>query len=491
MHSIWYQMTKRPWVPQAKLPKHTEIAIIGGGLSGVLLAYRLTLLGIDCTLLEAEEIGAGQSGRTTGKVTLQRGLMYERLIKTAPREDALAWARGAEGALRDYATLIDTLSISCEMERCSAILYTRASGGRLEGEAQAARMLGIKAELTRRCELPFPFELALAFPNQMKLNPLALLWRLKEEIQAVEHCRVNGVHSHEIETTQGVISAEKIVFAAHYPLMNLPALHFLTLTQSRSYSIALAGVEKLPHGIYYGIDRDGVSLAAVGGHLILCGGSHRTGETAGNPFYRLRTIGKSYYPKGQVVAKWSAQDCMSPDGLPLIGPYSRLTPDWYLITGHSKWGMLGAMLGANMLTKQLLGESTPLDRLLSPSRVHAPEMRASGKGLKEALRGYANRFFREAREAAEELPLEYGAIVIRHGVKMGIYRDKDGVEWAVKPVCSHLGCEVSWNGVTRTWDCPCHGSRFDYKGMPLDDPAMRPLTRLNPKNGKLLKGEYL
>ena len=491
MKSIWSENTSPPWVPPYRLPKRCEVAIIGGGLGGMLLAYQLGALGIDALVIEAEEVGAGASGRTTGKVTLGRGLFYDKLLKRVSKARAQAFVDGSKAALEGYARLIEALGCDCDMARAPALLYTLADRGRLESEAQAARSLGIKGELTKRSELPFSIEIALSYPQQIKLNPIKLLYRLKEEVKVVEHTRVTDVHGHTIETSQGALEAERIVFAAHYPLMNLPALHFMSLTQSRSYSIALAGVEKMPHGMYYGIDRHGFSLAAVGRHLILCGESHPTGEGHGNPFHKLRGIAQAYYPEGQVVAKWSAQDVMSPDGLPLIGSYSRLTPHWYLITGHSKWGMLGSMLAADMLAKQILGEKTSLDGLLSPLRIGRAEIAASSKMLGQAMRGYARRFFHTAQEVAEELPMEYGAIVTRHGVKMGLYRDKNGVEWAVSPVCSHLGCEVNWNAVTRTWDCPCHGSRFDYKGRPLDDPATKPLTRLNPKTGKEIEGETI
>lgn len=491
MKSIWYENTSPPWVPPYRLPSRCEVAVLGAGLSGMLLAYKLGALGIDVVVMEAEEVGAGQSGRTTGKVTLQRGLFYEKLLKRVSRAQAQAFVDGSKAALEGYQRLIEALGCACDMERAPALLYTLANRGRLEAEAQAARSLGIKGELTKRTELPFPIEIALSYPMQMKLNPVKLLYRLKEEVKVVEHTRVTGVHGRTIETTQGAVLAERIVFAAHYPLMNLPAMHFLSLTQSKSYSIALDGVQSLPNGMYYGIDKHGFSLAAVGGHLVLCGGTHPTGEDAGNPYQKLRGLAKSYYPQSRVVAKWSAQDVMSPDGLPLIGRYSHLTPDWYLVTGHSKWGMLGSMLAADMLKAQIMGEKTSLDGLLSPLRIGKAELAAGGKMLGQALRGYARRFFYTAKEAAEELPMEYGAIVTRHGVKMGLYRDKYGVEWAVDPVCSHLGCAVSWNAITRTWDCPCHGSRFDYKGQPLDDPAIRPLTRLNPKTGKVIKGETI
>jgi glycine/D-amino acid oxidase-like deaminating enzyme/nitrite reductase/ring-hydroxylating ferredoxin subunit len=453
--------------------------VVGAGLSGILTALLLGERGVDCAVFEAGELGGGQSGNTTAKITCQQGLKYAELEKKQGADAAQSWAQSCKAAIDAYEALTKKYALACDFVRLPAMLYTRCSDELLEEEAIAARRAGIPAELKRRTTLPFDISLALSFPGQAQFHPLRFLYGIAKQVKVWCGTRVTSVMGHRLYTDEGdEIEAQKLVWACHYPPENFPGMYFTRLTQSRSYALALHGIPPLG-GMYYGIDEHALSLRSVGDTLILVGCSHRTGETPADPYASLRAAAHRYYPDASEVAAWSAQDCMSPDGLPLAGVFSPLTPDRYLATGYSKWGMTGAMLAAQIITADICGESHPAAHLCAPNRFGLAQLRATVAGSGYALRGLGKSLLHLPAEAAEELMPGQASIAFKDGKKCGVYRDPAGVLHTVSPYCTHLGCELCWNPADLTWDCPCHGSRFSPDGEPIDSPATKPLTAWN------------
>ncbi len=340
--SIWQQTTAIPARPELPGNISTDIAIVGGGLAGILTAHFLEQTGRQCIVLEADRVGSGQTGHTTAKVTSQHGLIYQKLIRCAGKKKAMQYAKINQDAIERYRILIEKYKIDCDWEECPACLYTKESGRALRDEYYAAKELGLPVEMKKRTELPFAVEDALFCYGQACFHPLKFLQVIAENIQVYEKTKVLRVKPHLLTTSRGTVEAEKIVFACHYPFVNRPGYYFLRMHQERSYVCALKEAQTL-HGMYLGIDRDGLSFRPAGELLLLGGGNHRTGENPmGGQYEFLLHQAEVCWPekcwtKDENVIPWSAQDCMTLDGIPYIGQFGRKTEDWFVATGFGKY----------------------------------------------------------------------------------------------------------------------------------------------------------
>lgn len=246
-----------------------------------------------------------------------------------------------------------------------------------------------------------------------------------------------------VYTNRGTIKAANIVFATHYPFINVPGFYFLRQHQERSYVLALQ-VRKELEGMYYSVDKNGLSLRSAGEILLLGGAGHRTGKCKCESYAYLRKMAQLYYPEAEEIMAWSAQDCMPHDGIPFIGRYSVFRPYWYVATGFHKWGMSSSMIAARIISRNILGlEGEKEFAVFSPQRLL---VRASFKNL-----------LVDVRESIK-------------GLSKGLLRSK-------RKRCPHMGCALEWNPEENSWDCPCHGSRFHHTGELEDNPAQRDLPK--------------
>ncbi len=453
MESIWTADTKiRQREP---LPENMEVpvAVIGAGLAGILTAYYLKQAGVRAVVLEADRIGDGQTKNTTAKITSQHGLVYDRLLRSFGHEMATHYAQANEAAIAEYERLIHEKEIDCDFVRCPAYLYSRTETKKLMEEVAAAKELGIRASLETDSELPFSIAGAAKFERQARFHPLKFLEGLAEEVEVCEHTKVLTVTGTRIETERGCVTAENIVFACHFPFINVPGYYFARMHQERSYVAALEGAKPLK-GMYLGIDKDGLSFRPQGELLLLGGGSHRTGVNQrtikkGCRYEILRRRAKELYPGCSETAHWSAQDCMTLDQIPYIGRFSRKNPGWYVATGFGKWGMTTAMASARILTAMICREECPQGDIFSPQR-HFTAYGAKNLAIHGAytLKGLAKHI----------LPSGNKTLV---------------------PNCPHMGCRLEWNPDEASYDCPCHGSRFDSQGNLIDNPAQTHCKKRN------------
>lgn len=450
-----------------------EVAVIGGGMAGVLTAYLLRRRGIDALVLEAGALGSGQTGRTSAKVTAQHGLIYQRLEKQRGAACAGQYASIQQRAVEQYRRLIQEENIACDWVERPAVLFSTEGRQALEQERDAARRAGLPMELRGRTELPFSVAAALECPGQAMFHPLKFLRTVAARVPCYEQTRVLGVDGGRVVTEHGAVQAEKVVFAGHFPFIDVPGLFFARMHQQRSYVLALADAPQLG-AMYLGVGADGLSLRNQGPLLLLGGAGHRTGGNGGGGQYAgLRQAAARYFPGSREVACWSAQDCITLDGLPYIGKFAASRPHWYVATGFMKWGMTNAMAAAQLLTALIAGEEAAGEALFSPQRW---ALRTPGPLLAQswqAAKGWGRRLA-PAHKTAEELQPGEGGVVQRDGRTLGAYKDEQGRIFWVELKCPHLGCRLEWNPEERTWDCPCHGSRFDYRGNLLDGPANRP-----------------
>ena len=438
MKSIWNQTCQIPRRNPLQGNLDTEIAIIGGGLVGILTAFYLGKKGRQAVVLEASKIGSGQTEGTTAKITSQHNLIYQKLLTDHGVTAMNLYARSNQQAIQEYERLIKEHSISCCFEKKPAFLYTMEQPDAIHLEAMAARKAGIPASEVTDTELPFTIKRALCFLDQASFHPLKFLEALSSTLTIFEQTPVLSVKGHTLTTPHGQITAKKIIFACHYPFPLIPGYYFSRMYQDRSYVVALCQAPSL-EGMYLGIDNGGLSLRTTGQYLLLGGQGHRTGNPKNSPYETLASSAHYLFPESRVVCQWSAQDCITLDSLPYIGRFSHKTSDWYIATGFGKWGMTLSMVSALLLTDLICGYASPYEALYSPLRFR--------------LRASTPRLITHMAESSKGL---------LKGLVPGTMR------------CPHMGCRLSWNAAESTWDCPCHGSRFDRMGQLITGPAQTP-----------------
>lgn len=450
MESIWKQKIKLPKRKRLEEEVHIKNVVIGGGMAGILIAYFLQEQGQEVAILEAETVASGQTGGTTAKITSQHNLIYAYLIEKFGEEKALQYARANEKAIREYERIVEKEKIDCHFRRCSSYLYTEQPERvtEIENEVQAARICGIDAEFTKETELPFPVAGAVRFQGQAEFYPLEFVKKISEKLMIYEHSRVTHLEDHCVFTEHGMVEAEHVIFASHYPWILTPGYYFLRMHQERSYVIALETKKELG-GMYLGIDEEGYSFRGVeeeDKHLILLGGgSHRTGENIeGGKYDLLRARASQWYPKCKERAHWSAQDCMPLDRIPYIGYFSADIPNWYVATGFGKWGMTSSMVAAEIITDMILGRTNENEEVFAPQRFPVTAMSGNlAENTAKAVKGLSKQLLRQG-----EVPSK----------------------------CSHMGCKLEKNADEGTWECPCHGSGFTEEGELLRGPAQENLA---------------
>lgn len=427
MDSIWQKSCDLPQYEPLCRDAAADVVVIGGGMAGILCAYFLTQAGARCVLLEAGRICRGTTAHTTAKLTAQHGLLYARLARHAGAENAARVLAANRQALETYRELCKT--IDCDFEPQDAFVYSRRDSRPLEQEALALSRLSCPVRLEQRLPLPFAVAGALRWPDQAQFHPLKFVSGLLPGLQIYEDTPVLSIENGRVLTKTGTVTAEKIVVATHFPFLNGHGSYFVKLYQHRSYVLALQGGPKLG-GMYVDEDKTGYSFRNVGGTLLLGGNGCHTGKPGG--WQPLEQNAALWYPQAKPAGRWAAQDCMSLDGVPYIGRYSRRTENLYVATGFNKWGMTSAMAAAQILTDLVMGRDNEYAPAFSPSRsILKPQLAVN-----------------MANSAAN---------LLRPTV----------------PRCPHLGCALRWNAAEHSWDCPCHGSRFAAGGKLLEGPAQR------------------
>ncbi len=470
--SIWMETTDIPRRGPLNGDIRTEVAIIGGGMAGILTAYLLKQKGVASVVLEADRIGSGQTEHTTAKVTSQHNLIYHKMIQQIGKEKAQQYKDANEQAIAEYKRMILRHQIECGWVDCKAYLYTDSKPSLLEEEYQAAIELGYQAQLTKQTELPFPVRAALGYDGQARFHPLQFLGPVSREVEVYEKTVVTHVEDTSLVTNRGRVQAEHLVFACHYPFVNVPGYYFMKMHQERSYVIALSRAMDMDE-MYLGIDQGGLSFRSANEALLVGGGKHRTGENpSGGTYEYLEHMAWKYWPECKETARWSAQDCMTLDGIPYIGTFSHGKPNWHVATGFGKWGMTSSMVSAMILSDQITGKENPCEAVFAPQRIN---IQASAKNFVKdgthAAKDLLKRVAVPPRDKAEQIRPGHGGIVDCDGEKCGVYRDEEGNLYVVSAKCPHLGCQLSWNPDEKSFDCPCHGSRFDHMGRRIDGPA--------------------
>lgn len=426
MKSLWNETAGRPYFPTLQGDIKTDVLIIGGGIAGILTAHFLQENGVPYILVEKDRICSGTTGNTTAKITFQHGLVYNKILKSNGLENAQMYLRANREAFEKYAGLCK--NIDCEYEIKNNYVYSVHDRQKLDDEINALDKIGYNASFVEDLSLPVNTVGAVCFENQAQFHPLKFLYSTAKDLKIYEHTFVREMIDTTAVTDYGKINADKIIVTTHFPFINKHGSYFLKLYQQRSYVIALKNAQNVD-GMYVDESKTGFSFRNYGDLLLLGGGGHRTGKSGGD-WNELRSFAKENYPDAVEKYYWAAQDCMSLDSIPYIGKYSKNTPNLYTASGFNKWGMTGAMLSAMMLSDMVCGKQSDFAEVFSPSRnIIKPQL------------------FINAFEATKNLLIPSAKR------------------------CPHLGCVLKWNPAEHSWDCECHGSRFDETGKVLDNPA--------------------
>ena len=426
MDSIWVQDMPRVQFDTAKENINTDVLIIGGGIAGILCNYKLKSAGIDCTLVEATEICSGITKNTTAKITLGHGLLYGKTSKRFGEDTARLYAEAQIKAIEEYADLCR--NIACDFKNRDFYVYSLTDRKKIEKEVAALNHIGVQARFTDASELPFDIAGAVFIKKQAQFHPLKFLYTISKDLPIYEHTNVVELMPNKAVTNYGNITYKKLIIATHFPILNKHGLYPIKLYQHRSYVLAIKGAPTVK-GMYVDESDTGLSFRSYKDLLLLGGGGHRTGKQGGC-WQELEAFAKKYYKDAEIVGKWATQDCMTLDGIPYIGQYSKSTPDVFVATGFNKWGMTNTMVAANILCDLIQGKANPYASVFSPSRT-----------------------------------------ILHPQLAMNAFETAVGLLTPTVPRCPHLGCALKYNRAEHTWDCPCHGSRFDENGKLLNNPA--------------------
>lgn len=490
--SPWQDSVRLPEYPALTGDEKTDVLIVGGGLAGILCAWNLSQQGVDCIVAEQYRVGQGITAKTTGKITSQHGLIYDKLCRTAGAETAARYLHVNEQAIARYADLAGR--INCDFERKNNLVYSMRGEQLLEREMAALEKIGYKALYRegRNISLPLLCDGAVEFPMQAQFNPLKLMDGLLRtacgSVRIYENTQITNIEIGSAKERRGSspgtktfmtawhaggkISADTMIVTSHFPFLGRHGAYFLKMYQSRSSVIAgtFSGgsgglgnlsslsssggkvgecsegdVSSVLDGMYVDESENGLSFRSSGNLLLVGGGASRAGVWR-EGWDDLESLCQSSYPGWQTRYRWANQDCITLDGLPYIGLYYRkqdlLTMSaardckqhsgLYLATGFNKWGMSGSMVAAMILADMVLGRKSEYAELFDPSR----------SMMKKQI-------FVNGMEAVKNL-----------------------LTPAV-PRCRHLGCALKWNEQEKSWDCPCHGSRYDKDGRCIENPSKK------------------
>ncbi|MBB5935042.1 FAD-dependent oxidoreductase [Streptomyces zagrosensis] len=496
--SYWMDSTPATDYPHVPADATTDVAVIGGGMAGLCTAWELVCRGRSVVLLEADRIAAGVTGYTTAKVSALHTLIYATLRDTHGARATAHYATSQQEAIRRIERTAVELGVDCQWERADAYTYATDPSqlGTLRAEARAAADAGLDASFVTETDLPFAVAGAVRVSGQAQFHPRRYLLALAKDItarggQIYERSRVTGLREGtpcRVTTESGaVIKAQDVVVATHYPIFDR-ALMFARLEPTRELVVAATlPADQAPSGMYITPEGSTRSVRTAPWHdgqrLLIATGEKftpgtGTGKESGS-FERLTDWLTSHFPAAEPAYRWAAQDNFSSDRVPFVGPFHPGARQVYVATGFGGWGISNGAMAGTLLADLITGEKPPHAGLYDPRRLHP--IREAGRLLDTqatvAKHFIGDRLRSTQGDDASDIAPGSGALVRVGGSRCAVYRDEDGTPHAVSARCTHLGCLVRFNDAERTWECPCHGSRFGVDGSVLQGPAVRPLER--------------
>lgn len=491
--ALWLDTAPPSDYPTLEQDIDVDVAIVGGGIAGMTVALMLKRGGARVAVIEAARIASGVTGCTTAKVSALQATMYSTIAARHGAEAARTYAEASLAAVESVAAIVGEQAIDCDLERRPAFTYAADESEReaVEQELEAAREAGLPVDWVDGPDLPNCAHGAVRLGGQLQLHPVRYVQGMAAAVagdgsHVFENSRGRKVHEGSparVITAAGTVRCEHVVIATHYPILDR-GLYFARLDAQRSYCLAarLAGGE-LPQGMSISAGRGSRSIRSYGDLLIVGGEGHSVGSKKANPqrFERLEMFAREHWDVAAVTHRWSAQDPVPYDHLPMIGAYRPGSSRLWVSTGFMKWGLSTATFAALMLAEQLSGREHPWASTFSPNRLSlrsSPQVMQLGAKFSADLVG--DRLRPPQALSTDGIP-NGEARLLQDGLgKKGVYRDEAGRLHGVSLRCTHLGCLLRFNAAERSWDCPCHGSRFSVDGQVLEGPAVHPLQQREP-----------
>lgn len=493
-NSFWIDSTLKSDYPTLTYDLTVDVAIIGAGLAGITAAKLLKRAGKTVAVLEADRVAKGVSGHTTAKLTSLHQLIYADLIKEIGAEKARLYGESNQAAVEQVSTWIEQEHIDCDFARKSAYTFATSTNEleKVKAEFEAAQQLGLPALFTTETRLPFEIMGAVQFTNQAEFHPRKYILNLAGKIQGdgsyvFENTRVktvNGENPCQVICKNGaVVTAQDVIVATNLPILD-QGLFFAKSYPKRSYMIgAWIDPAKDPQGMFIGAGGNYRSIRTTpheGKTLLIIGGEgHKVGEESDTEqrYEHLAQYAQEQFGVSDIAYRWSTQDMVSFDRLPYIGLLTPASNHTYVATGFSLWGMSKSTLSGMLLADRILGIDNPWASLYEATR---PTPFVSQQSVKQNLdvgMHWIGDRFKGLLDSPDRLQVGEGKVVTVNGKKVAAYRDEQGDLHQVSAVCSHLGCIVAWNPAEKSWDCPCHGARYDCEGKVLHGPAVHDLEQ--------------
>jgi len=491
--SYWIATSPETGFPPLDGDGRVDVTVIGGGIAGITTAFLLKKAGLTVALIDAGRITTGTTGYTTAKITSLHRLIYAELIDRFGDEKARQYAGANQAGIKMVASLVREYDIPCSFETKSAYTYAESEESRdlVAAEADAARGLGLPATFTEDVPLPGRAYGAVVVEGQAQFHPrnylLLLAGHLPGEGSYVfETTRALDIEEQAggvaVKTDRGTLSSDYAVLATHYPIYDRPGAYFARMHPSRSYALGIRIDEPFPDGIFInaaGPVHSWRSQPAGDSELVIVtGAAHGTGQAADTrAHYRsLDEYARSVYPARSVDYHWSAQDYITPDRVPYIGRLAAGHDRVFVATGFGKWGMAAGTAAGMILADLIRGRTNPWAEVFDPLRFREQQefpdrVRKQLEAAGGRIEVDAARFDREIRA----IPPGEGKVVDIDGQKVAVYRDRGGGVTTLDATCMHMGCTVAWNNAEKSWDCPCHGSRYDAGGRVIGSPTVRDL----------------
>jgi glycine/D-amino acid oxidase-like deaminating enzyme/nitrite reductase/ring-hydroxylating ferredoxin subunit len=502
--SIWMDTAEVPAQSQLSENMHADVCVVGAGIAGITTAYLLTREGKSVVVLDAGRIGGGMTERTTAHLTYAIDDQYLEIEHLHGQKGAQLSAESHKSAIDRIETILAEEGIECDFERLEGYLFLAPghSIDMLEQELKAAHRAGLtEVEFVERAPVEtFDTGKCLRFPQQAQFHPLKYITGLAHAIErdggrifaGTRVSNMEGGKSAKVETNDGyIVTADAIVIATNSPINDIVKMH----TKQAPYTTYVIGAriprDSVTRALYWDTQDPYhyVRIQHVTGKdgdydlLIVGGEDHKTGQADDwdQRYSRLETWAKERFPMIESIEyKWSGQVMEPVDAVAFIGNNPADASNVYIATGDSGMGMTHGTIAGILITDLIMERESSWAPLYDPSR---KTLRSIGEFAKEGFNvavQYAEGFLTQGEVgSAEEVAIEEGAIIGRGLNKVAVYRDENGKTHELSAVCAHLGCIVKWNSLEKTWDCPCHGSRYDKHGQVINGPAKSDLKKMD------------
>jgi glycine/D-amino acid oxidase-like deaminating enzyme/nitrite reductase/ring-hydroxylating ferredoxin subunit len=492
---LWRDAIDIPKFPNLLEDIDVDVCVVGGGITGITTAYLLSKEGLKVALLEAGALLNGTTGHTTAKITAQHGLIYDELIQSIGAEKAKLYYNANNDALEFIRNTVQEHGIECDLTEEDAFIYTNADEyiKKLKNEMSAYEKLGINGELLDSVPVGFAVKAAIKMKNQAQFHPLNYLKPLVDFIKNAGGLIFENTTATDVDTSEKLIvrtyggpsvHCKYVCACSHFPFYDGLGFYPTRMYAERSYIIAIKAEKEFLDGMYINAEQPTRSLRYAmmnGEKLLLIGGeNHKTGQ--GIPtilhYQALENFAEQTFGIKEYLFRWSAQDLTTLDKVPFIGQITGGHPNIFVATGYRKWGMTNSTAAANLMKDLIIEKENPYHDLYSPSRFGETSLKSFISTNVDVAKHLIEGKLEYPLKGIRDLEQDQGSVVNVNGKRAGAYKDQDGKVYIVDTTCTHLGCEIEWNSGDRTWDCPCHGSRFSITGDVIEGPAESPLKKI-------------